>query len=73
MYTGLFPCNECAKLIVQSGIKEVVYFSDEKKDQDKYRGSRRLFDRAQVKYRKYLSEKYTSKILVDFNYPTKSA
>lgn len=28
IYVALFPCNECAKIIVQSGIKEVVYLSD---------------------------------------------
>ena len=33
IYVTLFPCNECAKLIIQSGIKEIVYMSD------KYAGS----------------------------------
>ena len=28
IYVDLFPCNECAKAIIQSGIKEVVYLSD---------------------------------------------
>merc|ERR1719394_972897 len=28
MYVALFPCNECAKLIIQAGIKEVIYYSD---------------------------------------------
>jgi dCMP deaminase len=28
MYVGLFPCNECAKIIIQSGIRKVVYVSD---------------------------------------------
>ncbi|CAH0560212.1 unnamed protein product [Brassicogethes aeneus] len=28
IYVGLFPCNECGKVIIQSGIKEVIYMSD---------------------------------------------
>ena len=28
IYVDLFPCNECAKIIIQSGIKEVIYLSD---------------------------------------------
>ena len=32
VYVALFPCNECAKLIIQSGIKEIVYLSDKYKD-----------------------------------------
>ena len=32
IYVALFPCNECAKAIIQSGIKEVVYISDKYKD-----------------------------------------
>ena len=34
IYVDLFPCNECAKLIIQSGIKEVVYLSSKFKDKD---------------------------------------
>ena len=32
MYVALFPCNECAKLIIQSGIREVVFMSDKYHD-----------------------------------------
>ena len=28
IYVDLFPCNECAKIIIQSGIKEIIYLSD---------------------------------------------
>lgn len=53
LYVSLFPCNECAKAIIQAGIKTVVY------DSDKYSGtpgniaSKRMFDAAGVKYEKY--------------------
>ena len=50
IYVALFPCNECAKAIIQSGVKEVLYLSD------KYRGcptdvaSKRMLEAAGVKY-----------------------
>ena len=51
MYVSLFPCNECAKLIVQVGIKEVVYLSDKYRDQDIFVAARRIFEMAGVKLR----------------------
>ena len=53
IYTTLFPCNECAKAIIQSGIKEVVYMSDKYCDTPEVIGSKRLFDAAGVSYRQY--------------------
>ncbi len=51
VYVDLFPCNECAKLIIQSGIKEVIYLSDKYADTDGVRASKKLFDTCGVKYR----------------------
>ena len=51
VYVGLFPCNECAKAIIQSGIKEVVYLSDKYHDTPSMSASRRMLDAAGVKYR----------------------
>lgn len=56
IYTTLFPCNECAKAIIQNGISEVVYTSDKYHDEDIWVASRRLFDRASVTYRRYVPE-----------------
>lgn len=53
VYTTLFPCNECAKAIIQSGIAEVVYMSDKYSDSDSVLASKRMFDTAGVKYRQY--------------------
>ncbi len=53
IYSTLFPCNECAKAIIQSGIKEVVYDSDKYADSITTIASKRLFDLAGVKYRQY--------------------
>ena len=51
IYVDLFPCNECAKIIIQSGIKEVIYLSDKYADTDGCIASKRLFDTCGVKYR----------------------
>lgn len=48
VYVTLFPCNECAKVIIQSGIKEVIYLNE--KD---YPAAKKMFDTCRVKYRKY--------------------
>jgi len=53
VYTTLFPCNECAKAIIQSGIKEVVYMCDKYADSDSVIASKKMFDTADVKYRAY--------------------
>lgn len=51
MYVALFPCNECAKLIIQSGIKEIIYVSDKHHEKDEMKASRKLLDMAEVEYR----------------------
>ncbi len=53
VYSTLFPCNECAKAIIQSGITEVVYMSDKYSESDSVLASKRMFDTAGVKYRLY--------------------
>ena len=58
IYVDLFPCNECAKLIIQSGIKEVLYICDKYADTDEVKASKNLFDTCGVKYRKLNFEEY---------------
>ena len=53
LYVTLFPCNECAKAIIQSGIREVVYMSDKYADAANTIASKRMFDMVGVKYRQY--------------------
>ena len=50
IYVALFPCNECAKAIIQCGIKEVIYLSDKYAESVGVRASKRMFDSAGVKY-----------------------
>ena len=47
---ALFPCNECAKAIIQSGVKEVVYLSDKYKDTMENIASKRMLTAAGVKF-----------------------
>lgn len=53
IYTTLFPCNECAKSIIQSGIKEVIYLSDKYADSDSTIAAKKMFDLAGVTYRAF--------------------
>ena len=50
VYVALFPCNECAKAIIQSGIKEVIYLSDKYADTMGNFASKRMLDAAGVRY-----------------------
>ncbi len=52
IYVTHFPCNECAKAIVQSGIKKVVYFSDKHKDKDSTKASIRILENAGLEVKK---------------------
>lgn len=53
IYVDLFPCNECAKAIVQSGIKEVVYYSDKYCNTEGNIVSKKIFDNCGITYRQY--------------------
>lgn len=53
IYIALFPCNECAKAIIQSGIKEIVYLSDKYKDTDSVIASKKMLNSAGVKLREF--------------------
>ena len=53
MYVTLFPCNECAKAIIQCGIRELVYECDKYADTTEVKASKRMMDAAGVVYRLY--------------------
>ncbi len=53
LYVSLFPCNECAKAIIQSGIKTVVYDNDKYFDTPSVIASKRMMDAAGVRYYRY--------------------
>ena len=54
IYVTLFPCNECAKMIAQTGIKEVIYLSDKYKDTDSTKVSKKILDAVGIQYRQYV-------------------
>lgn len=53
LYVSLFPCNECAKAIIQAGIKTIIYDEDKYKNTPGVIASKRMLDSAGVVYRKY--------------------
>ncbi len=53
LYVSLFPCNECAKAIIQCGIKTIVYEDDKYHDLPMTIASRRMLDAAGVRYYQY--------------------
>ncbi len=53
LYVTLFPCNECAKAIIQTGIKKIIYLSDKYADSVSTLASKKMFELAGVKLEKY--------------------
>ncbi len=64
LYVTLFPCNECAKAIIQSGIKTLIYGSDKYADTPAVRASKRMLNAAGVRYYQYESSGRVIKIQV---------
>jgi dCMP deaminase len=67
IYTALFPCNECSKAIIQSGIKEVVFLSDKYDGTEVSIASKRMLDAANVGYRKVIVKRQTIELSFDEN------
>jgi dCMP deaminase len=67
IYVALFPCNECTKLIIQSGIGEIIYLSDKYKDTDSTRASKKMLEMAGVKTRRL--EVKNKKIIINLEAP----
>ncbi|MBQ9080872.1 MAG: dCMP deaminase family protein [Clostridia bacterium] len=65
IYVGLFPCNECAKSIIQAGVSEVVYLSDKYHNTPSTIASRRMLEAAGVKLTQLKPR--TKSLLLDFN------
>lgn len=62
LYVTLFPCNECAKAIIQSKISRIVYLDDKYADTPATKASKRMLDMAGVHYTKYESSKKTMEL-----------
>lgn len=64
LYVALFPCNECAKVIIQSRIKEIIYLSDKHAQKPEVIASKRMLDAAGIQYTQYVPA--CEKIVIDF-------
>lgn len=64
IYVTLFPCNECVKLLIQSGISRIVYLSDKYRDTDSARAARRMLDMVGIAYEPFQPQR--RQILIDF-------
>nr|XP_027086058.1 deoxycytidylate deaminase isoform X1 [Coffea arabica] len=66
LYVTMFPCNECAKIIIQSGVSEVIYFVEKRLDnsQTTYVASQKLLSMAGVKIRRHQPQ--MNQILIKF-------
>ena len=54
LYVSLFPCNECAKSIIQSGIKKVVYAEDKYSETNEVKASKKMLELAKIECEEYL-------------------
>lgn len=64
IYVTLFPCNECAKAIIQSGISKIIYLKDKYADTDIVRVSKKMFDETNVEYIEF--DKTIDEIILNF-------
>ena len=53
VYVTLFPCNECTKAMIQTGIKKIIYLDDKYADHIETKASKKMLDLAGIKYEKY--------------------
>ena len=67
IYVGLFPCNECAKAIIQSGITKVIYLRDKYADTDAVKASKKMFKSAGIEYMKLETEHKKIEISLNIN------
>ncbi len=63
IYVALFPCNECAKAIIQSGIKEIVYLSDKYAETKEIKASKKMLKQAGIKLRQLFLNKNKIEII----------
>ncbi|WCJ25333.1 Cytidine/deoxycytidylate deaminase family protein [Euphorbia peplus] len=69
LYVTMFPCNECAKIIIQSGVSEVIYFVEKNvtNSDTAYVASHKLLAMAGIKVRKHQPQ--MDQILIKFEDP----
>ncbi|CAL8236139.1 unnamed protein product [Arctogadus glacialis] len=68
MYVTLFPCNECAKLIIQEGLKEVVYLCDKYKARIPFQASRKLLEEAKIPFKEFKPKSSNTEFTLSLEY-----
>ncbi|WP_446009727.1 deoxycytidylate deaminase [Candidatus Electrothrix sp.] len=63
IYVALFPCNECTKVIIQSGIGEIIYLSDKYNHTDTVKASKIMLGKSGVQYRQFTTEREQVKLV----------
>ncbi len=63
LYVTLFPCNECTKLIIQNGIKEIIYLSDKYANTDGTKASKIMLNKCAVKFTEFPKENQKKLVL----------
>jgi len=53
LYVALFPCNECTKVIIQAGIREIIYLSDKYKETDSVKASKIMLEKSKTAHRQF--------------------
>jgi dCMP deaminase len=71
LYVTLFPCNECAKAVIQAGIKEVVYGDDKYADTDGTKASKLMLKKCGIKCTRYKASGKTVKIELQIDFLAK--
>ncbi len=64
LYSTLFPCNECSKIIIQSGIKEVVHYSDKHRKKPETIAAKRMLAKANVETNQFIPT--MERLVIDF-------
>lgn len=64
LYVALFPCNECTKVIIQAGIREIVYLSDKYRDTDSVRAAKLMLEKSNTLCRQFIPSRES--ILLSF-------
>ena len=68
MYVVLFPCNECAKLIIQSGIRKIIFICDKYAHTDSVIASKRMMKMAGIEFEQYFPQKKSINITFPDSY-----
>lgn len=65
IFVSLFPCNRCAQIIIQAGIKKIIYMSDKNANKPETSASKRMLDAVKIEYRQY--QRSCNGMHLDFN------